>query len=111
MSLSQFYANPNEPGFTVPNVSTVTAEIENRISNRISLRKQFDRLQQHLDGVQEMQALNDFEQQAVNVLTSNKATEAFDINQEPEAIRERQAAINGGSNCCWREDWLSRVWN
>ena len=83
------YANPNEANFTVPNVGTVTAERADRLSNRVSLRKDFDRLQQQLDQVQEMQALDDFEQQAVNVLTSAKTREAFDINQEPDSLRDR----------------------
>ncbi|MCA9039908.1 MAG: DUF1501 domain-containing protein [Planctomycetaceae bacterium] len=83
------YNNPNEDNFTVPNLGTVTAEAEGRLSSRVSLRKRFDRLQQKLDQVQEMHALNNFEQQAMNVLTSAKTREAFDINREPETLRER----------------------
>ncbi|QDU80690.1 hypothetical protein Pla110_24220 [Polystyrenella longa] len=83
------YNDPNLENFAVPNLGTVTAEAETRLTERISLRKRFDRLQQNLEQIQEMQALNAFEQQAANVLTSTNTREAFDIKQESAAIRDR----------------------
>jgi hypothetical protein len=46
-----------------------------------------------------MQALDDFELQAMNLLTSPQARAAFDIRQEPAPVRERYGMNSWGQQC------------
>lgn len=46
-----------------------------------------------------MQALDSFEAQALNVMTGPAARKAFDISQEPEAVRELYGRNRWGQQC------------
>ena len=81
--------DPNSDSFTVPNIGTADDSRKTKLNRRIHLRKQLDRLKIRADYLDKMDALDTFEQQALNVLTGRKATKAFGIHAEDEATRER----------------------
>ncbi len=81
--------DPNQESFSVPNIGSVTDAAATKLRRRIDLRQQLDHLKQKADFLGKMDALDAFEQQAFNVLTSIQATKAFDIRQEDAATRER----------------------
>ncbi len=83
------YGNPDDPKFEVPNLSAAGESQRTRMGERIGLRKEFDRLQREIDRRGNMQALDQFETQAWDVLTSAAARQAFRIQDEPVEIRER----------------------
>jgi uncharacterized protein (DUF1501 family) len=60
-----------------------------RIRSRHDLQQQFDRLRRDLDVAGSMQALDRFEQQAIDIVSGGRAQQVFDLSQEPAAVRER----------------------
>lgn len=81
--------DPNAESFSVPNVGSIDQRAATRLQERTSLRRQLDHLKAKADYLGEMDALDEFEQQALNVLTGTAAAQAFDIAQEDTATRER----------------------
>ncbi|HEX3726291.1 MAG TPA: DUF1501 domain-containing protein [Pirellulales bacterium] len=62
---------------------------QDRIHSRHSLVRQFDRLRRDLDLGGSMDAMDRFEQQAVDIVAGQQAQRVFDLANEPAAIRER----------------------
>lgn len=62
---------------------------QHRIHNRRELLKGFDRLRRDLDQNGSMEALDTYGRQAVEMVVGRQAQQAFDINLEPAAVRER----------------------
>lgn len=83
------HGDPNGESFTVPNIGTANEAAVSRLQERISLRQQLDHLKAKADHLGAMNALDDFEQQALNLLTGSAATQAFDVSQEDDATRNR----------------------
>ncbi len=80
--------DPSEAGFSVKNLS-VDQQASERLDDRVSLLKGFDRLRRGIDDSGVMEAMDQFNQQAVTMLTSDQARQAFDLSQESEALRDR----------------------
>ncbi|RPI90864.1 MAG: DUF1501 domain-containing protein, partial [Planctomycetaceae bacterium] len=91
--------NPNDPKFEVPNIGLTEGAQAARLAERIDLRKGFDRLRRAVDRAGTMQALDAYESQAWNVLTSNAAKRAFDLSQEPAELRDRYGRNSWGQQC------------
>jgi hypothetical protein len=60
-----------------------------RVHNRRQLSRQFDKIRTGLDLNGSMEALDVYNQQAADMVLGRRAQEAFDINQEPQQVRER----------------------
>jgi len=60
-----------------------------RLRSRRSLLGELDSLRSSVDNSGSMEGMDKFGQQAVELLTGSRARDAFDINKEPAAIRER----------------------
>jgi hypothetical protein len=60
-----------------------------RLADRQQLHQSFDRLRRAVDTSGSMQTRDAFDRQAVEVLTSGKAREAFDLSQEDPRLREK----------------------
>lgn len=93
------YGDPNSPEFVVPNIGLKDRESALRLGERIGLRVSLDRLRRELDQGGNMQALDQFEAQAWNVLTGSAARAAFDINQEDPRTRDRYGRHIWGQQC------------
>ena len=91
--------NPNAPDFNVPNIALGAAGQALRLEARLGLRQQFDRLRGSLDLKGNMIALDTFEQQAWNMLTSPEAREAFDLSKEDPRLRDRYGRTSWGQQC------------
>ncbi|MCA9112934.1 MAG: DUF1501 domain-containing protein, partial [Planctomycetaceae bacterium] len=81
--------DPNDAGFAVPNIGLPDEARVRRLSDRIGLRQQLDHFKRHMATTLDMSALDTHEQSAVNMLTGEAATRAFDITQEDEHTRDR----------------------
>lgn len=81
--------DPNAPDFEVQNVGLKDSQAAGRLNERIDLRKRIDRLRRDIDQLGNMQAFDQFESQAWNLLTGPEARRAFDIHQEDAATRDR----------------------
>jgi len=60
-----------------------------RLERRRSLRSQLDEMARGLDLTGSMDALDRFEQQAVQIVAGRRAQEVFDITKEPQEVRDR----------------------
>ena len=61
----------------------------NRLTTRQSLVQQFDRLRKDLDQSGSMDALESYQQKAVDMVLGQRAQRALDVRKEPASVRER----------------------
>ncbi|MDX1980416.1 MAG: DUF1501 domain-containing protein [Bryobacteraceae bacterium] len=79
----------NVPGYKVRDL-TLQADVDwQRVSNRRFLVEQMDRKFRSIEASPDFQALDQFTQKAYDLLSSPVAKKAFDVQAEPEALRER----------------------
>ena len=81
--------DPNAPDFRVPGVGLRDGAQAARLRERAGLKEKFDVMRRALDQSGAMAALDRFEVQALDLLTSPGATRAFDLGREPERVRDR----------------------
>lgn len=81
--------DPNSPKFVVPNIGLSDAREVRHLGRRATLRQNLDTLERAFDTAGELQALDEFETQAMTLLTNPKTKEAFDLSQESEETRDR----------------------
>ena len=80
--------DPNSPSFKVNNLS-LAANLRTRLSDRSALLGAIDRLRARVDQSGAIESLDRFNRQAIGLLTGEKAVQAFDINLEDQATRDR----------------------
>src|SRR5262249_29838111 len=85
--------------FKVPNIGLNDARQEGRLHERLRLRRSFDDLRRELDQSGVMRAMDEFETEALNMLTSPRAARAFDLNQEDPRTRDRYGRNQWGQQC------------
>jgi uncharacterized protein (DUF1501 family) len=90
--------DPNNPRFEVPNIG-LAAEHGEDLARRLELKQSLDSLRRGIDNSGLMDAVDQFEAQAMNLLTSPKAREAFDLSKEPDALRDRYGRNQWGQQC------------
>ncbi|MCA9059872.1 MAG: DUF1501 domain-containing protein, partial [Planctomycetaceae bacterium] len=81
--------DPNSPTFTVPNIGLTDRNEVLRLDRRTSLREKLDTLERAFDRQGELEALDQFEQQAMSLLTNSQTRDAFDLSQEDDRVRDR----------------------
>lgn len=81
--------NPNDPTFSVPNIGLNNADEVNRIGRRSTLRQKLDTLERGFDQARELDALDEFESQAMTLLTNPQTKIAFDLSREDSRVRDR----------------------
>ena len=87
--------DPTRPKFEIKNVS-LNANLAERLEDRVTLLKSMDQMRRELDSSGIMNAMDYFNQQAMNVMTSARAREAFDLSKEPEKLRDRYGRHSWG---------------
>jgi hypothetical protein len=91
--------DPNSPTFHVPNISLRDPEQGRRLSARASLKNRFDLMRRELDHAGAVRAMDRYEQQALNLLTSPEAGVAFDLSRESDKVRDRYGRNAWGQQC------------
>ena len=81
--------DPNSPTFSVPNIGLSDQNDIRRLERRSSLRQRLDTLERAFDRQGELGALDQFESQAMTLLTNPKTREAFDLTREDDRTRDR----------------------
>ena len=81
--------DPNRPTFQVPNIGLADESETRRLSDRVALRKSLDKMERAFDREGELCALDEFEGQAVTLLTNPQTRDAFDLSKEDAATRDR----------------------
>jgi uncharacterized protein (DUF1501 family) len=95
----KIFGDPSSPQFEVPNVGVKNPEQLRTLTDRVGLKGNLDRFRRDVDRLGTMEAADRFEQQALNLLTSSAAREAFDLTKEPDAIRDRYGRHQWGQQC------------
>jgi uncharacterized protein (DUF1501 family) len=81
--------DPNAPGFRVPNVGYTDPARAAGLGERVGLRQSFDRFRRDVDRSGVTDAMDRFEAQATDLLTSPEAARAFDLDRESPKVRDR----------------------
>ena len=83
-------ADPAQPGpFSVPNLQAPSGLSVERLAGRRQLLGDLDSIRRTVDGSGAMEAMDEFQQKAWEIVTGSEARRAFDLDAEPMKIRER----------------------
>jgi hypothetical protein len=116
------WADPGNPGFLGRAHAPFTPEGDgladmrlngvttDQLHDRKALLKSFDSLRRDIDAAGNFDALDAFNQRALDVLTSNKLVEALDVTREDPRLRDRYG-IGSSKNVddggpCWNDQFL-----
>jgi hypothetical protein len=80
--------DPNAPNFKVNNLS-LSPKLKDRLGDRRFLLGALDRLKRDVDQSRVMESMDKYNQQAVNLLTGDRAQKAFDLSQESPKLRDK----------------------
>jgi hypothetical protein len=81
--------DPSRPDFEIPNLSVSNPAQVDRLNDRVALRRNLDSLERGVDAAGEMRAMDDFEAQAMTLLTNPQTRNAFDLGKEEARTRDR----------------------
>jgi len=81
--------DPNRPNFEVPNIGLADPSESRRLNDRVALRQSLDTLERGFDREGELGALDQFEAQAMTLLTNPRTRDAFDLSKEDPRTRDR----------------------
>jgi hypothetical protein len=105
-------ANAATP-FKLPNFELPSGVTLDRVGDRKSLLKDFDRIRRDVDGSGQLDAADRFQRQAWDILTSAAARDAFDLEKETKATREEYGLMPAfdpkASNRCGCPNWSQRM--
>jgi hypothetical protein len=107
-------ADPAEPGpFKLQNFDLPEGITTETVHDRKNLLAGFDDIRKDLDADGQLGAADRFRSQAWDILTSPTARDAFDLDKEPKALRERygfQPAYDPGTpDRCSAPAWSQRI--
>ena len=91
--------DPSRPDFEVPNIGLKDQAAVLRFRERMRLKKSFDGIRRDIDRSGDLRAVDDFEGQALNLLTDSNARKAFDLNAEHGRVRDRYGRNAWGQQC------------
>ena len=80
--------DPSAADFKVQNLS-LSSRMETQLDDRKQLLTGLDRMRRDIDASGAAAAMDQFNRRALDLLTSKEARDAFDLSQEPEALREK----------------------
>ena len=90
--------DPNDPKFAVPDLSPVAGMTVDRLRSRQQLLTDVDAYRKDLDKNLEARQLTDAQQKAFTLTTSPDVRKAFDLAQEPVALRDRYGRHTWGQS-------------
>jgi uncharacterized protein (DUF1501 family) len=92
--------DPNNPNFSVNDVSPPSGMTMDRVERRRDILKQVDRFQRNTEARQKVLSTSDtFYEQAFSLITSPQAKKAFDLKQEKPETRDKYGRHNFGQSC------------
>jgi uncharacterized protein DUF1501 len=106
--------DPAVPGpFRLPNFVLPAGVTLERVGDRRALLSGFDHLRREADLSGQVEAMDRFHQRAWEILTSPAARDAFDLDKEPETVRERYGFMPPfdpkAANRCGAPAWSQRI--
>lgn len=92
-------ADPADPNFKVPDLLPPAYMASLRVDRRRNWRNAVDESVKYFESSQDARLMDSTFQQAYTLMTSTKAREAFDLAQEPEAVRKKYGMNRFGQGC------------
>jgi hypothetical protein len=107
-------ADPANAGpFRIPNFSFPEGITLEQVGERKNLLKSFDALRRDVDSTGQLDAVDRYQQKAWDMLTSPTAREAFDLDKEAQAVRDRYGFLPafdpGALDRCGCPAWSQRI--
>ncbi|MFO1019108.1 MAG: DUF1501 domain-containing protein [Planctomycetales bacterium] len=91
--------DPSQKDFSVVNLNLPKGMSFARMANRQSLLAALDQLREDMDVHQEFDGVEKFSRQAMEMVTSDRALKAFDLNQEDPRMRAKYGPYSVGQGC------------
>lgn len=91
--------DPSQAGFQVRNLRLPGRVDANRLNRRQDLLKDLDGIRRDIDTKGDLVGLDTFYRDAMEMVTGARAQKAFNINAEPEALRDRYGRHDMGQSC------------
>jgi hypothetical protein len=93
-------SDPAAPDFSVRDITLPVEITSDRNARRQTALREINRFERRVDEVSKnVQALDTFYEKAFNLMTSERAKEAFDIRREKESLRQQYGMTSLGQ-CC-----------
>jgi hypothetical protein len=92
-------ANPNDAGFQVKNLKLPGRVSAERLEARKELVRDIDTIRRDIDLKGDVSGFDTFYRDAMEMVTSTKAMNAFDVNKEPVKLRDRYGRNDLGQSC------------
>ena len=90
--------DPNAADYKVPNLNLPSDLSLPRLEDRHSLLGSLDRIRREVDSSGVMDGLDSFNQQAYQLITGERARQAFDISQEDPTLRDKYGRNSFGQS-------------
>ena len=95
-----FFTNdPNSPDFRLPELSLPDNLSPERLQRRRAVQQLVDAQTRLLEFSAAARGLDDYYAKAISMLTSDRVRKAFDLSDEPTAVRERFGRTTYGQGC------------
>lgn len=94
-----FAADPNQPGFKLPELSLPSDLPLARVQRRREIQQLIDRQTRLLDLSASVQGLDAYYERALSLLTSDRVRRAFNLTDEPAAVRDSYGRTTYGQGC------------
>lgn len=91
--------DPNVSGYKVRDLNLPTDIDWGRVNNRKWLLGQIDQQFRNMDAGNEFETIDSFYEKAYDLMRSSVARKAFEIDQEPDAVRNRYGRTPVGQGC------------
>lgn len=92
-------SDPNSEKFAVQNLNFPLGMNVERLQDRQSLLRQFDRMRADVDTRGQFTGLDKFSHEALEIISSRRAQNAFDLNREDSKTRDRYGRTSAGQGC------------
>jgi hypothetical protein len=92
-------SDPNSPTYAVQNLNLPKGMSAERLHDRQGLLRELDRVKSDIERSGELAGVDKFSRDALSIITSSRAQQAFDISREPAATRDRYGRTQAGQGC------------
>lgn len=92
-------SDPNDSGFTLPELSLPTGVSADRLQNRREIQQMINRQSRILEYSSTARGLDAYFDKSMAMLNSSRVRDAFNLQAEPAAIREKYGRTTYGQSC------------
>jgi len=90
--------DPNAPGFRVPELDLPSGLSMERVGDRRAILSRLDKLSLAAESA-DSRGMSQYQERAIEILTSRETRRAFAIDEEPDRVRERYGRTQYGQSC------------